>query len=119
MNGNYNCPVCGFDKLVHPPERFYICPCCGTEFGYDDATLSHPDLRREWINNGLEWFSDAINPPVGWNPIVQLIRAGYGRDLPALYSPSAQETRGFVDERTLVRDAFSRPGSPIASVAAA
>jgi len=34
---NYRCPVCFFDELPYPPRDYHICPCCGTEFGNDDA----------------------------------------------------------------------------------
>jgi hypothetical protein len=73
----YTCPVCGFDKLPAHPENFTICPCCYTEFGYDDATRSHAELRREWIYNGLKWEgANVAPPPPDWNPYEQLRRIG-------------------------------------------
>jgi predicted RNA-binding Zn-ribbon protein involved in translation (DUF1610 family) len=47
----YPCPVCGF-HLEYPPDDFNICPSCGVEFGYETASRSFYDLRREWINTG-------------------------------------------------------------------
>src|SRR3990172_11483496 len=69
------CPVCGFDELSHPLQQFDICPCCGTEFGYDDSVLTHEELRIRWIRAGADWWSETTEPPANWNPIAQLIRA--------------------------------------------
>ncbi len=68
----YTCPVCGYTRLRRPPQDFLICSCCGTEFGYDDARLSHVELRARWIRNGAQWFSQATQPPAGWNAFDQL-----------------------------------------------
>jgi|ERR1700733_11074754 len=77
MNGHYICPVCGYNGLEFPPRDYSICACCGTEFGYDDRALSHSTLRVEWILKRFPWF-DADEPkPVSWNPIGQLIAAGF------------------------------------------
>jgi hypothetical protein len=74
----YTCPVCGYHELQSPPENFTICPSCYTEFGYDDATLSHEELRREWIQNGMRWeASNILPPPPLWNAIEQLRRVGF------------------------------------------
>ena len=74
------CPVCGFDKLTQPPEDHYICPCCGTEFGYEDYAATFDgrfqrwqELRQRWINAGMPWFSRATPPPVRWEPARQLL----------------------------------------------
>jgi hypothetical protein len=66
------CPVCGFGE---PFSDWEICPSCGTEFGYDDCTVSHEQLRKRWMEAGANWWSSAIQSPVGWNPIAQLIAA--------------------------------------------
>jgi hypothetical protein len=71
----YLCPVCGFDKLRTPPENHAICPCCGTEFDYHDATRSHSQLRYRWIGKGAEWFSRTTRPPRGWDWYKQLSNA--------------------------------------------
>jgi hypothetical protein len=65
------CPVCGF-RLMYPATDHRICPCCGTEFGYDDAGRSHEELRAIWIENGARWWSPADPTPLGWNPREQL-----------------------------------------------
>jgi hypothetical protein len=57
IHRTFKCPVCGYDKLNEPPydealATFAICPCCGTEFGYDDSTMKHSALRQQWIDNG-------------------------------------------------------------------
>src|SRR5262245_54080636 len=70
------CPVCGYG-LTEPAEDFNICPSCGTEFGYHDATVSHRTLRHQWLRRGAPWASRAIRPPAGWNPVQQLLSAGF------------------------------------------
>lgn len=82
----FTCPVCGYDQLRKPPADHTICPSCGVQFGYNDAgplplPEMHQILRRKWINLGLRWHSRVIPQPVGWNAYVQLINAGFGRDL--------------------------------------
>lgn len=77
----YQCPVCGYDEMRDPPDSGNICSCCGTEFDVDDCEKSHEQLRDEWIDNGLHWFSKATLLPKDWNPYRQLIDAGYGTDL--------------------------------------
>jgi hypothetical protein len=72
------CPVCGYAKLKEPPYDEYgcatysICPCCGTEFGYDDSSKTHTSLREKWIALGMPWWSTYISPPDGWSPLQQL-----------------------------------------------
>jgi hypothetical protein len=79
-SGNYACPVCGFDGLdepaydVHGCASFGICPCCGVEFGYEDASQSHLALRAEWVQRGMPWWSKAQLAPANWDPEVQLRR---------------------------------------------
>src|SRR5436309_14707425 len=78
----YTCPVCGYKGLTEPPRNFSICPSCGTEFGYDDAKLSHAELRWEWILQDAPCFSTARHPQPDWNPWLQLIDAGYDYVVP-------------------------------------
>jgi hypothetical protein len=66
------CPVCCFDKMPDPPQDYNICPCCGTEFGYDDEFKSFAQLRQEWITGGMRWFFH--NPPPFWSGSLQLAR---------------------------------------------
>lgn len=72
------CPVCGFAGLDEPAydahgcASFGICPCCGTEFGYDDATRTHAELRAKWIANGMNWWSRTSRPTADWDPLRQL-----------------------------------------------
>lgn len=68
---NYTCPVCGF-ALPYAAEAFHICPCCGTEFGYDDARRLHSDLRAQWLRNGARWWSPVGLPPDNWDPFRQV-----------------------------------------------
>jgi hypothetical protein len=72
------CPVCGYNGLHEPAydrfgcSSFEICPCCGVEFGYQDARRSHESLRAEWVAKGMPWHSHVKVPPPGWDPAQQL-----------------------------------------------
>ena len=80
------CPVCGYPDLYEPPwsdgsPSDEICPCCGTQFGYDDASGADDDglmrqryqhLRDAWIASGSRWFSKGRRPPRDWNATKQL-----------------------------------------------
>lgn len=68
-----NCPVCGF-RLAAGLHDHQICPSCGTEFGYDDAGVTHAQLRRRWLDAGAPWFSDYTQAPTDWNPETQVMR---------------------------------------------
>lgn len=73
---SFRCPVCMYTELPYPPGDYHICPCCGTEFGNDDAELTHRQLRNKWIDQGAHWFFG--NPPRGWSAANQLYNAGIG-----------------------------------------
>ena len=89
---NFTCPVCAF-ALNEPPADYAICPCCGTEFGLDDFESSHKELRFNWVARGAQWFSPYTVPPQGWNPLLQLLRAGFAHDVMAPNSSFGQERR--------------------------
>lgn len=72
----YTCPVCCYPDLRNPPIDFTICPSCGTEFSYDDATESHDELRSKWVESGARWYSSVIARPLGWDPMFQLLQGG-------------------------------------------
>jgi hypothetical protein len=78
----FTCPVCGYPSLGEPhvdpmgSPTYSICPCCGIEFGYDDAQKSHAELRREWVSRGSPWWSKHEKPPPGWSAEDQLRAAG-------------------------------------------
>jgi hypothetical protein len=69
----YTCPVCYFARMVDPPKDYNICVCCGTEFGNDDESRTHAQLRQHWISSGAKWFFRE-SPPL-WNPWKQLADA--------------------------------------------
>lgn len=71
----YFCPVCGY-SMDDPAQDYNICACCGTEFGYDDSNETHEELRKIWLEDGARWWSDARNPPDGWDFLQQLREAG-------------------------------------------
>lgn len=62
--------------MADPPVEGNICPCCGTEFGYDDFNTPFEELRRRWVERNAPWFSRHTPPPPGWDGIIQLSRAG-------------------------------------------
>jgi hypothetical protein len=78
------CPVCGYDLGFQPwngeSPSDEICPCCGMQFGYYDATPEgsegrlriYAEWRQRWIAEGMAWNSTGQAPPTGWNPVEQL-----------------------------------------------
>jgi transcription elongation factor Elf1 len=81
-SNTFSCPVCGFAGLSEPAydssgcASFEICPSCGTEFGYHDATKSHAELRKLWLDAGAPWRSQTTPPPHDWDALEQLHAAG-------------------------------------------
>ena len=71
----YVCPVCYYGGLDEAPlpNSYVICPSCGTEFGFDDINATFKELRLNWINSGMQWWSNDIEPPESWDPTQQLI----------------------------------------------
>jgi hypothetical protein len=58
---NFRCPVCRYEDASLPPYsdgdgHWYqeICPRCGVQFGYKDATRSHSELRTTWLLGALK-----------------------------------------------------------------
>jgi hypothetical protein len=82
------CPVCGFSLDFLPwdgeSSSQEICPCCGIQFGYDDAgpdgadgrPTIYEEWRRCWIGEAMPWRSVGQPRPVGWNPVEQLKKLG-------------------------------------------
>lgn len=79
MSKKYLCPVCGFDGLKEPPFNDHnepsheVCPCCGFEFGFDDASSQGTlnVFRKHWIENGAQWFMPNLKP-ANWDLQKQL-----------------------------------------------
>jgi hypothetical protein len=80
----YRCKVCGYDQMPHAPRDYSICPCCGVEYGVDDAFESYEELRDEWLAVGAPWFSNVLSyiPPPNWSAWNQLDLAGYSYNVP-------------------------------------
>ncbi len=62
-----NCPICGlpWSEAIEEEEvrcSFWICNCCGCEYGYDD----NPKYREAWIKKGAPWFNQK-DCPKNWN----------------------------------------------------
>ncbi len=65
------CPVCGSRGLIEPAVPPFatheICPCCGTQLGYDVTGADDiEEARGEWLASGAPWFSplSELNPPM-------------------------------------------------------
>lgn len=71
------CPVCGYE-MDGLPKNYNICSSCGTEFGVSDVNSSIAELRDAWLESGPAWWSKTDVPPVNWDPIGQMERAGIG-----------------------------------------
>ncbi|MBI2263630.1 MAG: hypothetical protein HYU64_00430 [Armatimonadetes bacterium] len=75
----YLCPICGYPDLKEPPwgkdgatPSYDICPCCGCEFGYEDARPEGADkFRQKWIEGGGTWFEPKKRPEA-WDMTEQL-----------------------------------------------
>jgi hypothetical protein len=107
--GKYMCPVCGYPELEEPPERFSICPSCGTEFGDDDFVFDPRDypkklveLRSRWLDSGAPWFDELTQRPPNWRPYEQVVTPGVGLTL-TTSSTSTDARSRFWDLTTLMR----------------
>jgi hypothetical protein len=79
-----DCPVCGYDlgfpSWIHLSPSDEICPCCGIQYGYDDAAggdvkqreLIYNEWRNRWIQDKMPWKSFGISPLENWDPVTQL-----------------------------------------------
>jgi len=72
------CRVCGLYQADAPWGRdgtapsYNICPCCGSEFGYDDATRAAVLRKRVlWRAAGSVWFAPAEKPS-NWSLSAQM-----------------------------------------------
>jgi len=84
MSKSCYCPACGFPLEFEPwtngSPSDEMCPCCGIQFGYDDAAGGdlqrrgelYAEWRRTWIANDMPWHSSAMSAPKNWNPKLQL-----------------------------------------------
>jgi hypothetical protein len=81
---SHQCLVCAYKHMPLPPIPYNICPCCGVEYGLDDAFDSHAELRNRWLEAGAKWFSDPrLYPmPSGWNAWDQLDESNYQYAVP-------------------------------------
>ncbi len=73
------CRVCGYVFSDFQPwgsdgntASFAHCPCCFTEFGFDDTRIEMiKEKRQQWINKGHVWY-EPNKKPDGWDPQEQL-----------------------------------------------
>jgi hypothetical protein len=71
--------------MESPPEDHVICPCCGTQFGYDDVAHTYLELRNIWLRKGGRWFNIECPSLVtrdGWNAWDQLDASLLPYDVP-------------------------------------
>src|SRR5258708_1336155 len=72
------CPVCGYPELDKPAytgtvgrgsASYEICSSCGFQYGWtdDDQHISFEQWRKQWIANGMLWFSKGCSAPAGWS----------------------------------------------------
>lgn len=74
----FTCPVCAYSLMPYPADEGNICPCCGTEFGFDDDLgVSYRELRDHWLEQGAPWFSPVDDTPPHWDPIEQLVQSEF------------------------------------------
>jgi len=84
---SYLCPVCGYPNLDEPAwdpntgiPSFNICPSCGCEFGYNDATpQARENHLKNWVKQGAPWFRPELKPH-SWNLKKQLEHIGVDLD---------------------------------------
>jgi hypothetical protein len=51
---------------------YFICYCCGVEFGYEDSSVnSTKRYRDKWLAGGAQWF-DPKSKPANWSLEEQL-----------------------------------------------
>ena len=73
------CRVCGLRQPREPPwgsdgedPTFGFCACCGTEFGYQDATVAGVLRQRQrWLDAGANW-DEPSEKPDDWHREAQL-----------------------------------------------
>ena len=68
-NKLFICKVCGYnyDDYIWGEDgkspSFEICPCCGTEFGYEDSNeKAILTQRKRWLDSGAEWYFSEDKP---------------------------------------------------------
>jgi hypothetical protein len=78
LDERYHCRVCGLWRPDPPwglggrTPLYEFCPCCGVEFGYQDASVDGVKLfRKNWLASGAEWL-EAESRPSKWNLEQQL-----------------------------------------------
>ena len=104
------CPVCGYG-LSYRPADYHICPCCGTEFGYDDVGTSVEELRQRWVAGGANWWSPVDPKPHRWNPFLQMaltvIPTSYDVSLPVANTSSVPKSYRRKTKKRRARGAYS------------
>ncbi len=63
------CRICGHENESYPwgpsgdKPSFRLCPCCGVEFGTEDAELPMlTEYRRLWLEDGGQWLDEEECP---------------------------------------------------------
>ncbi len=87
----HTCPICGYSDLQFVLEFGEICSCCGNEFGYNDFDRTYEELREEWVQGGMKWWSSYCPTPANWWPAHQLAIL---KELPTVYMPWYRQGAG-------------------------
>jgi hypothetical protein len=101
--------------MRHPPTDWHICPSCGTEFGYEDIGRTYQELRMQWLNSGMQWWSSATKAPENWDPVLQLVTGVFANPATAVFSAKVDPMvtgfalTGSVKKKGVKRRGFSRP----------
>ena len=100
---SFTCPVCAYSLMPYPADEGNICPCCGTEFGFDDDLgVSYRELRDRWVEHGTPWFSPVEKPSVFWDGLEQLAASEFEFTPPTWWMGQAALTEyRFTDEPML------------------
>jgi transcription elongation factor Elf1 len=83
INKFFLCKVCGHNYGDYTwgengsDPSFNICPCCGTEFGYEDSNeKAIISQRKKWLDKGANWYFPEEKPK-DWNLDEQLNNLKY------------------------------------------
>ncbi len=94
IKNSHCCPVCGYNLDFMPWKGISasdeICPCCGIQYGYDDAAGGdvskrnsiYKEWQNHWIKEGMPWKSMGIDPPENWDPVKQLKNISHNEHTP-------------------------------------
>ena len=72
---HFTCPVCAYTLMPYPADEGNICPCCGTEFGYDDL-LAELDRRARWRQARASFALSAVSAVIAVGAVLVALLRG-------------------------------------------